>query len=584
MAGKSDLVVAPPRWSSAFFGIAEQELEQHLEPLPERLSAFAESFQGQVSALSGTGLAQALRDYEEFFTPLQQGTVYAEARLAADSADEGARKLLDRCEELWEMAATKAEFFEREFGELPEKAAGELLACPVLAQYRNHLRQVRAAAANSPSAEVATVLAQLDPVAGWERHARRLLDRVTVVDDGARLALGAALPVLYQADRGRRNQRCAAISAALAPEADLRASALTELTRARLARQRLCGQAGWLSEENANNQLTGDEVSALLDAVGARRELVHRYYTAKAALLGHPLTDADRYAPVSASADELTWPEAVEVVLGAFAALGPAVSAAATDLIERGAVDAAPGKGKRRGALTFSAPGGHSCVLLTFTGTQRDVLTLAHELGHAVHAALSGRLGVLSFSPPTVLAETVALFAEAITMRHWLHQAGAAARPGLLARWLEDQLVTAFRQLSVHEFESTVHRAVAASEPPDADALGDLWLSAQGALYGPAVSLTPGYRLWWSYLDNLYFAPGTRYAYAFGQLAATSLLARSEERDFGARFEALLRAGGGGSPADLLGPLGFRPAEPDSWQSGLAALEAQVGEFAVTVS
>ncbi|WP_410644908.1 M3 family metallopeptidase [Amycolatopsis sp. lyj-346] len=482
------------------------------------------------------------------------------------------------------MAATKAEFLEREFGEIPDKAAVELLASPVLAPYRNHLRQVRAAAANSPSGEVAAVLARLDPVASWERHARLLLDRITVVEDGTRLGLGAALPVLYQADRGRRNRRCAAISAALAPEVDLRASALTELTRARLARQRSCGQADWLSEENAGNQLTGDEVSALLDAVDARRELVHRYYTAKAALLGHPLTDADRYAPVGASPDELTWPEAVDVVLGAFAALGPAVSAAATDLIKRGAVDAAPAKGKRRGALTFSAPGGHSCVLLTFTGTRRDVLTLAHELGHAVHTALSGRLGVLSFSPPTVLAETVALFAEAITMRHWLRQAGPAARPGLLARWLEDQLVTAFRQLSVHEFEAAVHRAVAAGEPPDADALGDRWLSAQGALYGPAVSLTPGYRLWWSYLDNLYFAPGTRYAYAFGQLVATSLLARSDEPGFGARFEKLLRAGGGGSPADLLAPLGFRPAEPDSWQSGLATLEAQVEEFAATVS
>jgi oligoendopeptidase F len=274
----------------------------------------------------------------------------------------------------------------------------------------------------------------------------------------------------------------------------------------------------------------------------------------------------------------------VDLVLGAFGALGPAASAAAAELIGRGAVDAAPRTGKRRGALTFSAPGGHSCVLVTFTGTQRDVLTLAHELGHAVHAALSGQLGVLSFSPPTVLAETVALYAEAITMRHWLRQSGPAARPGLLARWLEDQLVTAFRQLSVHEFESAVHEAVAAGEAPDADALGDLWLSTQAALYGPAVSLTPEYRLWWSYLDNLYFAPGTRYAYAFGQLAATSLLARSAEPGFAPRFEDLLRAGGGGSPAELLAPLGFRPAEPDSWQRGLATLEAQLAEFAGAVS
>ncbi|KDN19229.1 M3 family metallopeptidase [Amycolatopsis rifamycinica] len=584
MIGEKDRPVAPPRWSSAFFGLPEQVIDERLDPLPERLHAFTETYRGRVSELPETELAQALRDYENFLTPLQQATVYAEASLAAGGTGEAERKLLDRCEELWEMAAANTEFFERELGELPEKAAAELLGCPRLGEYRNYLRQVRAAAVHRPSAEVAAVLARLDPVAGWERHARRLLDRITVVDDGETLGLGAALPVLYQADPGRRKRRCAAVSAALAPEVDLRASALTELTRARLARQRLCGQTGWLSEENAGNQLTGGEVTALLEAVDARRELVHRYYTTKSALLGRSLTDADRYAPVGAAPDELSWPEAVELVLGAFGALGPAVSAAAADLIGRGAVDAVPRREKRRGALTFSAPGGHSCVLLTFTGTQRDVLTLAHELGHAVHTALSAHLGVLSFSPPTVLAETVALFAEAVTMRHWLRQAGPAARPGLLGRWLEDQLVTAFRQLSVHEFESAVHQAVAAGEPPDADALGDLWLSRQGALYGPAVSLTPEYRLWWSYLDNLYFAPGTRYAYAFGQLAATSLLAGAEEAGFAARFEELLRAGGGGSPAELLGPLGFRPAEPDSWQRGLATLEAQVREFADAVS
>ncbi|WP_020667397.1 M3 family metallopeptidase [Amycolatopsis nigrescens] len=573
---------ALPRWHSTFIGIRESDLDGALGMVSGRLDEFSGKYLGKVAGMAADELAEALRDYESLLTPLQQATTYAEAKLAVDAEDPVSLALLDRCEALWDSVVERAEFFEREIGELPDSGAADLLRSPALAEYANHLRKVRAAAGLQPPAPVAGVFAQLDPIGGWERQARRLLDRIVVTDGGERLSLGNALPTLYQPDLRRRRRICAAISAALEPEVELRAAALAELTRARIARHRACGVAGWLHEEQLSNQVSHGEVTALLDVVHAQHDIVHHYYQAKSALFGGQLTDADRYAPVSASAPRLDWPEACAMVLNSFASLGKTVAAVAAELLDRGAVDALPRRGKRHGAFTFSMPGGHSCVLVNFTGSPRDVLTLAHELGHAVHGRLSGRQGMLNFAAPTVLAETVALFAEAVVMETYGPQLDAAGRQSLLARRLEDQLVAIFRQVALHDFEASVHELVGAGELPGEAAFGDIWIRGQAALYGPAVSLGAGYRHWWSYVDSFFFTPGTRYAYAFGQLAATALLVRhrGDPAGFATRFERLLRAGGSGPPAALLADVGLRTADPGGWQAGMSAIRRQVEEFA----
>ncbi|WP_253776401.1 M3 family metallopeptidase [Goodfellowiella coeruleoviolacea] len=517
--------------------------------------------------------------------PLYRATTYAEARLAADADDSAALALLDLCETLWAEVAVRGDFVEREIGELADERVAALLADADLAEYANHVRRVRAAAATQPPAELATTLARLDPTAGWERLARQLLGRITVRRRGEELSLGAALPGLYDQDRDQRGAAVAAITEALTPEVDLRASALGLLTQARLARDAVSGVTDWCTWERQNNQLGHGELAALLDAVRAHRPLVHRYYQAKADLLGHPLTDADRYAPLGSPPDAVSWAEACEVVLTAFARLGGEVAAQAHQLIAGGAVDALPRPGKRRGALTFGLPGGDAWVLVNFTGRPRDVLTLAHELGHAVHTRLAGGHGPFNAAVPTALAETVGLFTESLAGEVYAELATEpGTRTALLARQVEDQLVAAFRQVALHDFEDGLHRVVRAGEVPDHDELGELWLREQAALYGPAVTLSAGYRHWWSYLDNLFLAPGSRFAYAYGQLAASALLASHHEDPaaFRVRFENLLRAGASAPPAVLLRPLDPRrpdPDDPDGWHAGLAALHEHVAAF-----
>lgn len=573
---------ALPHWAPVFPELGETTLSGNLDSIPGLIEEFSRAYRGSVDRLDGNGLRAAFRAYEEFLAPLQQATTYAEARLAADAGDTEALALLDRCDALWNSVAERAEFFERELAALPEVEATALLHRPEIAEYANHLRKVRAASEVQPSPAAVGVLAQLDAVGGWERLARKLLDRVVVEDQGERLSLGSALPALYHPESVRRQRVCAAISAALEPEVELRGTALVELTRARIGRQRVCGLTSWLQEEYFTDQVAERDVTALLDVARAHRGLVHRYYRAKAGRFGGGLTDADRYAPAATSDSAPTWSDACDLVLRSLAPLGKTIVTVARDLLASGAVDAEPRPGKRRGALTFSMPGGHAGVLVNFTGSPRDVLTLAHELGHAIHTRLSGHHGPLNFAVPTVLAETVALFTEAVVMETYRDLAGTTAeRDALTARWLEDQLVATFRQVALHDFEAALYARVGAGETPDATELGDIWLEEQSALYGPALTLSSGYRHWWSYLDNFFFAPGTRYAYTFGQLAAIALVAKQHEdpNGFRTRFEWLLGFAGSRPPSEILGEAGIDTADPRGWESGLAVLESQVREF-----
>lgn len=561
---------------SAFSAISGTVIDARLTGVSLRIRAFTERYRGKVDQLSPREFAASLRDCERFLGPLQMATTIAEARLAADAEDMAALALLDRCETFWQEIAEQSNVFEREIADLSPATVVELLASPLLASDANYVRNIRAAV--RPPASVATAIAALDPTAHWERMARQLLGRIVVRDGDRQLSLGATLPGLYAPDWDRRRATTKAITAALATEVELRATALGGLALARVGRSRVSELPDYFYPEYAANQVSAVEVSALLAAVGDERSLVHRYYQAKSSLFDRPLTDADRYAPVGA-APTVTWTDAVEIVLASYARLGGRIAAVARELLDAGAVDALPRRGKRRGALTFTLPGGDSWVLMNFTGQARDVLTLAHELGHAVHARLAGHHGPLNAAIPTVLAETVGLFTEAVAAEHYGEQAADPdTRTALEFRATEDQLVAAFRQVALHDFEIWLHMAVADGDPPDAEALGAEWMRGQRELYGSAVTLDAGYRHWWSYVDNLYFQPGTRFSYAYGQLAAAALLARHRDdpAGFGLRFEELLCAGASVSPAGLLATFGLRAHEPEGWRIGLSALRDRV--------
>ncbi|WP_189210501.1 M3 family metallopeptidase [Actinokineospora fastidiosa] len=537
-----------------------QVLVAELDSVSSALAPFRAAHRGALADADGLRLAAGVAEAERILAPLLEATAYAEGRLAADADDEAGARVLARCERVWAEVATQWDFLEPELARARESAEPD--------RHRNYLARIRDSVALQPPDTVAAALARLDPVPALESLARQLLARITVGGG----PLGAALPALYGPDRAHRRERADAVDSALLAEVDVRASVLGALAEARVARAEVSGARDWLHADRVANQIAERDLDALLTAVHDHRDIVHRYYRWKETQLGHPLTDSDRYAPLPGLTGEFSWEFACAVATETFARLG--LDELAAELLSGDTVDAFPRAGKQRGAVTVGLPSGRVAVLLNFTGTPRDVLTLAHELGHAAHARLAAGRGAFNATCPAVLGETVALFTESLAATV-LAEHVDDARTAVTARAVEDRLVAVFRQVALHDFETWLH---AQEEPAGAEALAAEWMRGQRDLYGDAVRLTEGYRHWWSYLDEFFLRPGGRFAYPYGQVAAMALLARFADapESFGPRFYALLSAGACAPPAELLGAFGVRPDDPRSWQAGLDVLSGQV--------
>ncbi|MET9469544.1 M3 family metallopeptidase [Streptomyces sp. NPDC006544] len=508
----------------------------------------AEAYAGSLTDLDPVSLPAAIRRYERCVARAQEASCYAEL-LQSDP-------LTARCDRAWAELASELAFFEPELGARKPDGPGGTDR-EGLGPYAHFVAKVRTAHARHLPEAQETVLAHLLPTGGegWARLAQQLLRSLSVDADGASRSIGEVLPGLYDAERDARRTTHAAVSRALAGQAGLRAFTLAMTVTDGETRAGIRG-TDWLHERRVLDQVPQAELDELLAASEECLPLIHSYYLLKRELLGiDDFADYDRYAPVGSPSPEITWAEALGVALSVMEAISPVFAELSLKMIDNGRIDAVPRPGKRQSAYTQSIPGQLPCISMIFSGKPRDVLTLTHELGHAVHIQLAAGQPYLAATPAPVMAETVALFCEAVAVRRLLAEAtDPAVRLAWLARWLEDQMVAIGRHAALHAFEVALHdraRAGAALEPEHIDAL---WCEGQRRLYGPAVRLTGEYRLWWSYLGSLFTSPGSNYAYVYGQLSALTLLSRFEAdpRGFGGRLTAMLRLGDTRSPAALL--------------------------------
>jgi oligoendopeptidase F len=323
-------------------------------------------------------------------------------------------------------------------------------------------------------------------------------------------------------------------------------------------------------------------VAALIEAVRARYELPQRWYRLKARLLGvERLADYDRMAAVTQD-DEVTFSfaQAREIVLDCYSAFSPELGAVARRFFDERWIDAPVRPGKRGGAFCASAvPSVHPYVLLNYTARRRDVLTLAHELGHGVHFALAAEQGIFHQGTPLTLAETASVFGETIVFARLLAQDSAPrSRLALLAEHIEGQIATVFRQVAMNRFEELVHGERREQGELSVQRFGELWAQSQAEMLGDSVQITDGYRSWWSYIPHFINTPGYVYAYAYGQLLALSVYERYEQlgEELVPRYLQLLSAGGSRSPEQLGEIVGVDLADPGFWDSGLALVERQL--------
>jgi oligoendopeptidase F len=382
-------------------------------------------------------------------------------------------------------------------------------------------------------------------------------------------------------DREVRRTTAEAITVALGPGLRTRGYIFNTVAQDKSIDDRLRRYPHWLSSRNLQNEASDESVQALVEAVRGSYDLPQRWYRLKAKLLGiDRLADYDRSAAVATEEVEVQWPEATDVVLSAFQDFSPVLADTARRFFDERWIDAPVRPAKHGGAFcAYTVPSVHPYVMLNYTSRREDVLTLAHELGHGVHAALAGPRGVLEMHTPLTLAETASVFGETLVFRRLLDAAETpASRLALLAQNIEGSIATVFRQTAMNRFEDMVHTARRQHGELSVDNFGELWERSQAEMLGDAVEITPGYKTWWSYVPHFIGTPGYVYAYAYGQLLALSVYGRylQEGDAFVPRYLELLSAGGSRSPEELAAIAGLDLTDPDFWHNGLRLVRGQL--------
>ncbi len=585
MATVSDPELETVAWDLADLvdGTGSAGIDAQLDEATTRADAFAERHAGKVAELDGPGLVAAMHELEAIQDLAARAGSYAGLRFSTDTADPERGALLQKVQERSTALETKLLFFELEWAALDDAPAEELLAADGLDFARHYLRSARRYRPHlltEPEEKVMTEKA-LSGRSAWGRLFEELVSALKVDIDGEQLTLDAALSRLMDAERDVRRTAAEAVTEALSPGLRTRGYIFNTLLADKTTDDRLRHYPTWISSRNLANEASDESVQALIEAVQARYELPRRWYRLKAKLLGiDRLADYDRMAAVTSDAVEVPWAEGRDLVLGAYEAFSPDLGRVARRFFENPWVDAPPRPDKRPGAFcAYTVPSVHPYLLLNYTHRRRDVLVVAHELGHGVHAALAAPRGIFQQITPLTLAETASVFGEAMTFEVLLDQAETPeSRLSLLAEMVEGQIATVFRQTAMNRFEDRVHTMRRTQGELSIDHLGDLWADTQGDLLGDAVELTEGYRSWWSYVPHFIATPGYVYAYAYGQLLALSIYRRwkDEGEAFVPRYLELLSAGGSRSPEELGKIVGVDLADPGFWDTGLDLIEAQL--------
>ncbi len=559
-----------------------------IDDLLDRATTLADAVaerRGQLAGLSVPQWVDLMQRTAELHEILNRAGSYASLHLATDTADPAKGALLARVQERGTALETKLIFFDIEWAELDDAIAQAVLADQRMAFCAHHLRSARRYRPHllSEAEERIDTEKSQTSTQAWSRLFGELVAAIDVKlpdhDNPVKLEQGLAL--LSHPERDVRSSAAQAITDGLSPGLRTRAFIFNTLLLDKSVQDRLRAYPTWLSSRNLSNEASDGSVDALVAAVQARYDLPQRWYATKAAILGVPrLADYDRMASVATSEAEFGWTQAKELILDSYASFSPQLADAARRFFAEAWIDAPIRPAKRPGAFcAYTVPSHHPYVLLNWTAKRRDVMTLAHELGHGLHAYLARQQGIFHLSTPLTLAETASVFGETVTFGRLLADTtDPAERLALLAESLEGAIATVFRQTAMNRFEHAVHthrREIGELSPDD---FGRYWYETQTAMLGDAVEVTDNYRTWWSYVPHFINTPGYVYAYAYGQLLALSVYKRYQEQgaDFVPAYLQLLSAGGSLAPEQLAGLVGCDLTDPGFWDGGLAIIEQQL--------
>ncbi len=482
--------------------------------------------------------------------------------------------------------AAESLFFTLEINQLEDaEIEAALGAHAPAARWRPWVRRVRLSRPHELTPDLERMLVDRAPaVANWSRLSDETLARLTARVGKETLTLPELLNRLSSPDPTQRKNAAMALAKALGERAPTLALCLNTLAFEKQVEDRWRKHPDPAAARHLANEVDADAVAALEEAVVESYERVsHRYYRLKARVMGREALDHwDRNAPLdTAPPRAYGWDDAKALVLESFQDLAPKFADTAQVFFNQPWIDARPRAGKQSGAYSHPVNSErHPYVFMNYMGERRDVLTLAHELGHAVHQTLCAPLGTLLADTPLTLAETASIFGEGLVFERLLASASPDEKRGLLAGKIEDALNTVVRQIAFHRFETRFHAARQAGELSPQE-IGGLWLEVMGESLGPAIRLTRGYEHYWAYISHFVHAPFYVYAYAFGDLLVRALMEKRREdpQGFAPLYEALLAAGGTKTYVEALAPFGLNPREKAFWAAGMKQIERLVDEF-----
>jgi oligoendopeptidase F len=566
-------------------GEGPEGADRMLAEADERAAAFAERYAGRVGELDGAELAAAMRELEQISELVGRVGNYAHLRFSVDTTDPVNGALVARVTEKGTAVETKLLFFELEWAALDDERVEELLRADGLDTSRHYLRTVRRYRPHLLTEPEEKIMTEKS-VSGRDAWTRLFSEQTSAIEvelpgEEEKVALDVALSRLQSPDRDVRRTTAEAVTVALEPGLRTRAYIFNTIAQDKATDDRLRAYPSWISSRNLSNEASDESVQALVEAVRANYDLPQRWYRLKAQVLGiDKLADYDRMAAIESEEVRVDWPEATDIVLTSFKEFSPVLHDTAKRFFDERWIDAPVRPGKRGGAFcAYAVPSVHPYVMLNYTSLRRDVLTLAHELGHGMHAALAQSRGVFEQHTPLTLAETASVFGETLVFRRLLDAADSpASRLTLLAENIEGSIATVFRQVAMNRFEDLVHTTRREEGELSVDTLGELWERSQTEMLGDSVEITEGYKTWWSYVPHFIGTPGYVYAYAYGQLLALSVYGRylDEGDPFVPRYIELLSAGGSRSPEELAAIAGLDLTDPEFWNNGLKLVREQL--------
>lgn len=581
-----------PEWNLAdlYKGIDDPAINADLDRIRTSAEAFASKYKGKLAEISGDELGAAIAAYEADLEILYKIMSFGQLLYASDLENQDVAGFYQTVQERVNEISTITLFFTLELNRIEDdRLEAQFAGSAALMRYRPWVDEVRVFRPHQLSDEAERLLHEKSVTgkSAWVRLFEETMAglRFDVEGEGEPMTLSGALNLSFEKDGSRRKNAAHAVGKTLGDNARLVALITNTLAKDKEIEDGWRKYAHPMAKRNMANQVEDEVVTALVDAVTDNYEnLAHRYYKLKAKWFGADVLDYwDRNAPLPDDSNKLyTWDEARSTVLDAYGAFVPDMADIARKFFDDRWIDAPPRPGKDSGAFSHSTvPSVHPYILMNFHGKARDVMTLAHELGHGVHQVLAGPQGTLMADTPLTLAETASVFGEMLTFQAMLKaETDPARRRILLAGKVEDMMNTVVRQIAFHQFEAKVHGERPKGELP-VERLCEIWMEVQTDSLGPAFRYDDHYKYFWTYIGHFIHTPFYVYAYAFGDCLVNSLydVFQQGHEGFQGKYLDMLRAGGTRRHKELLAPFGLDASDPAFWQRGLSVISGFVDEL-----